>query len=231
VALEVGAHLQFTLDFDVEIDAPRYVFVCFRPNPAVQLATCVQRVTGVLAAAQKWNKAVSNYGRQAAPEGVDLGIEEFDFWTPARRPGGWNLAVTCEPPLRCFGAANVSNGVARPTAGPNAWVAARDDVAPSLTLRWDRPQQIKAIELSFDTDFDHPMESVLMTHPERAMPFCVKTVRVCVDGREAARIEDNHQTRRQIVLPEPQQAANVTVEVLETWSTAPAAICEVRCYG
>ena len=45
-----------------------------------------------------------------------------------------------------------------------------------------------------------------MTHPERAMLFCVKSLRLCIDGREAARIADNHQTRRQIVLAEPVEA-------------------------
>jgi hypothetical protein len=231
VALEAGRQVAFSVDFDVLIDTVRYVFVCFRPNPHVELRTSTRRVTGVLAAAQKWNKAVSNYGKQEAPAGVELGIEEFEFWTPARRPQGLNLALVCDPPLREFGAANVLNGVARPTDGPNAWVAAPGDRQPALTLQWETPQAIGAVELSFDTDFDHPMESVLMTHPERAMPFCVKALRVCADGREVARLEDNHQTRRRIVLGEPVRAASITVEVLATWSDAPAAICEVRCYA
>ena len=36
---------------------------------------------------------------------------------------------------------------------------------------------------TFDTDFDHPMESVLMGHPERDMPFCIKRYRITADGR------------------------------------------------
>ncbi len=231
VVLTAGEHVDLVLDFEVEIDTPRYVFVCFRSNPDVALWTSQQRVTGVLSAAQKWNRAVSNYGKQEPPAGMDLGVESFEFWTPERRPGGLNLALACEPPLAVFGPANVTNGVARPTSGPNAWVAAFDDVHPSLVLRWDAPQTIRRVELSFDTDFDHPMESVLMTHPERAMPFCVKSLRLCIDGREAARIEDNHQTRRQIVLAEPVEATCLALEVLETWSDAPAALCEVRCYA
>jgi hypothetical protein len=231
IALLPAAQAQVKLDFGVEIDTPRYVFVCFRPNPDVELCTSTLRVTGLLSAAQKWNKAVSNYGRQEVPDGLDLGVEEFEFWTPARRPQGANLALACDPPLGGFGAANVANGVARPTGGPNAWVAAVDDPHPTLRLTWDEPQLIRTVELSFDTDFDHPMESVLMTHPERVMPFCVKALRVCIDGREAALITDNHQTRRQLVLPEPRTATALTVEVLETWSDAPAALFEVRCYA
>ena len=230
IRLEAAGKAEIVLDFGVEIDAARYVFVCFRANPDVQLWTSRQRVTGVLSAAQKWNRAVSNYGKQEMPEGIDLGVENFEFWTPERRPGGYNLALACDPPLAGFAAANVANGVARPASGPNAWVAAFDDAHPAITLTWDAPQLVHTIEISFDTDFDHPMESVLMTHPERAMPFCVKALRVCIDGREAAMIEDNHQSRRRIVLEEPATARNITIEVSETWSDAPAAVFEVRCY-
>jgi hypothetical protein len=230
VFLPAAEQAQIVLDFGIEIDAQRYVFVCFSPNPHVELHTSTKRVTGILSAARKWNRAVSNFGKQEMPEGVDVGVEEFEFWTPARRPAGYNLAFTCEPPLGGFAPANVTNSIARPTSGPNAWVAALDDAHPSLTLQWDKPQPVRTIELSFDTDLDHPMESVLMTHPERAMPFCVKAFRICVDGREAALVTDNHQTRRQVTLVEPLAARNVTIEVLEMWSDAPAAIMEVRCY-
>ena len=183
-----------------------------------------------MSAAQKWNRAVSNYGKQEPPAGSDLGVESFEFWTPERRPGGFNLALTCNPPLTGFAAANVVNGLARPAAGPNAWVAALDDTHPALTLQWDTPQSLRTIEISLDTDFDHPMESVLLTQPERAMPFCAKTLRVCIDGREAACIDDNYQTRRRIVLEPPVAAHSVTIEVIETWGSAPAALFEVRCY-
>jgi hypothetical protein len=230
ILLDAADKAEIVLDFGVEIDTQRYVFVCFRPNLDVQLWTSRQRVTGVLSAAQKWNRAVSNFGKQEVPEGADLGVENFEFWTPERRPGGFNLALACEPPLAGFAAANIANGVARPTKSPNAWVAAIGDAHPSITLSWDSPQAIRIVELSFDTDFDHPMESVLMTHPERAMPFCVKAFRVCIDGREAAVIEDNHQSRCRIVLDEPATARSVTLEVMESWSDAPAAVFEVRCY-
>ncbi len=219
------------LNFEVTIDAARYVFVCFRQNQDVHLWTSQQRITGLLSAANKWNRAVSNYGAQAAPEGIDIGIEAFEFWTPERRPQGLNIALNCEPPLAVFGASNIANGTARPTSGPNAWVAAVDDPLPAVTLQWDTPQSIRTIDLSFDTDFDHPMESVLMTHPERAMPFCVKTFRICIDGREVAAVDDNHQTRRRITLDEPIVAQHLAVEVLEMQGAAPAALFEVRCYG
>jgi hypothetical protein len=231
ITLEPAERTEISVDFGVTIDEPRYVFVCFRQNPAVQLWTSRQRVTGVLSTANKWNRAVSNFGRQDAPPDVDLGIEGFEFWTPERRPQGFNLALTCAPPLAGFAAASVANGIARPTAAPNAWVAALDDPHPALTLTWDTPQTIRTIELSFDTDFDQPMESVLMTHPERAMPFSVKGFRICIDGREVAAVADNHQTRRRITLDEPRSARALVIEVTQMNGKAPAVLCEVRCYG
>jgi hypothetical protein len=91
-----------------------------------------------------------------------------------RRPSGKNFAVRIEPPLEVFQATNLTNGFARPTNQPNAWVADFAHEQPTIRLAWEKPQTIARIELSFDTDFDHPMESVLMGHPVRVMPFCVR---------------------------------------------------------
>jgi hypothetical protein len=196
-------------------------------NAAVSLHASELRVTGILSLSQSMNKAVAKGARQEPPPGS--GIDSFEFWLPSRRPGGKNFAITVEPPLDLFGPANVSNGLARPTTQPNAWVAAVDDPAPSLTLCWSTRQRIRRIELTFDTDFDHPMESVLMGHPERDMPFCVKRYRIVGDQGVLFESQDNHQTRNTIVLPEAVEAQQLRIEVLETHG-APAALFEVRCY-
>jgi hypothetical protein len=228
-ALQPGQNQSVTATFDIEIDASRYVFVCLMKNPAVAVRTTGWRITGLLSVSNTQNPAVSNYGAQQ-PE-HDIGIEAFEFWVPLRRPQGHNLAVAVEPPLPVFEPENVVNGWARPTTGPNAWVAALDDPSPHLTLTWDSPQTIQRIELTFDTDFDHPMESALMGHPENVMPFCVK--RYCI--RDAARKiiaqrDDNHQTRNVIILEKPVQTDQLHIELDETHGHAPAALLAVRCY-
>jgi hypothetical protein len=135
-----------------------------------------------------------------------------------------------DPPLDVFGAENVENGVARPTTQPNAWVADPADPRPRLSLCWGTARSVRRIEISFDTDFDHPMESVLMGHPEREIPFCVKRYRITGDrGRVLFEAADNHQTRNVIVLEEAVTTAAIHIEVLETRGT-PAAVFEVRCY-
>lgn len=130
------------------------------------------RLTGVLAVTTAFNKAVATSNIQNPPE--NSGIDRFEFWLPKRRPEGRNLAMRIEPPLDVFGPANTLTGSARPTVSANAWIADPADPQPELTLTWPATVQIGRMILEFDTDWDHPAESVLMTHPEEVVPFMVK---------------------------------------------------------
>lgn len=211
------------------VEAPRYLSYVLLQNDDVSVHLSDLRVTGVLSLSQSMNKAVAKGAKQAPPAGS--GIDSFEFWLPSRRPGGRSMAFHAEPPIRAFNAGKVVNGVARPTDEPNAWVAALDDAAPRLTLEWASPQTISRIELVFDTDFDHPMESVLMGHPERNMPFCVKDYRILDSrGLVVAERRGNYQTRNSLRLTEPVTTTQLQVEILSTHG-APAAVFEVRCYA
>jgi FAD dependent oxidoreductase len=226
--LDAGQQQPVTLRPTASIPRAAYVTYCLLRNPGVRVHTSRFRATGILSLSQSMNKAVAKGARQEPPEGS--GIDGFEFWLPARRPEGRNLAIALDPPLDIFDADNVQNGVARPTTHPNAWVADPADPSPRLSLCWSAPRIIRRIELSFDTDFDHPMESVLMGHPEREIPFCVKRYRITADrGRVLYECPDNHQTRNVIVLPEPVSTAAIHIDILET-RAAPAAVFEVRCY-
>ncbi len=213
---------------DASLDSPRYLAYCLLENPDVSVYVSDQRVTGVLSLSQSMNRAVAKGARQEPP--AESGIDSFEFWLPTRRPGGRNFAFRVEPPLCAFSATTVANGIARPGLQPNAWVAAAEDSAPVLSLQWPCAHTIARIELAFDTDFDHPMESVLMGHPERDMPFCVKRYRI-LDERRNLLFEctQNHQTRNTVRLDSHCTTSALHIEVLETHG-APAAIFEVRCY-
>jgi hypothetical protein len=176
-----GQAQEIRFDFDATIDQPRYAFVCLMENPKISVHLSEQRLTGVLSVAQKFNRAVAKSPRQEPPP--DTGLDSLEFWLPERRPGGKNLAIRIEPPLEVFGVSNLTNGFARPTRQPNAWVASFEDEQPCVRLTWAEPQTFSSVELMFDTDHDHPMESVLLGHPERVMPFCVPKV-VVLDARE-----------------------------------------------
>ena len=208
----------------------RYAFVCFLANEAVSLRGSERRVTGVLALTHQMNRAVAKSAVQSPP--AEIGVDTFEFWQPQRRPGGHNLALLLDPPLAAFSAANVTNGIARPTRRPNAWVADPADPAPHLTLRWPEPRVIARIEIMFDPDHDHPLESVLMGHPERRMPFCVERYRLLDDaGRVLAACDDNHHARNVIVLDGPVTTRCLRLEVEAPGAHIPAAVFELRCYA
>jgi hypothetical protein len=220
--LVAGQQQHITARFQAQIDEPCYVFYCLMHNEHVAVRTSEQRVTGLL--------SVVHRRSQVPPE--DIGVEQFEFWVPLRRPDGRNFAITISPPVRLFAPENVRNGVDRPTAGPNAWVAAMNDPQPTLTLCWQEPQTIARLDLAFDTDFDHAMESVLMGHPEHAIPFCVSHYRVCNAAEQMiAEKSDNHQTRNTLRFDPPIVTDRLSIHALATHGATPPAIFGVRCYG
>ena len=252
IKFKAGTRIKLPLKFDARIDLPRYAFVCLMANPDVSVFLSDQRVTGVLAVTQKFNRAVAKSPKQEPPPGS--GIDSFEFWIPQRRPAGKNLAMTISSPLEVFGAQNLTNGFARPTNQPNAWVADFSHEQPVISLAWDKPQTIARIELSFDCDFDHPMESVLMGHPERVMPFCVREVTVGVpakvpvlagrhngngsngsNGSDTERIvfevSENHQSRQVIRLNAPVTTDALELRLIAPQANVPAALFAVRCFA
>ena len=218
------------LVFDAEIIDASYIYLVFQKNPAVSIYTSDKRITGILSLFNAINKAVSNYGKQTPPG--DIGIEEFEFWCPKRRPEGRNIALKIDEGSRVFGVENVRNGIDRPTYAPNAWVANWNDNAPSICLEWDEEKVINNIHLFFDADYDHPMESVLMSHPERVMPFCIQNYVVKDDNDEIIfEKKGNYQTINRIHLEKPSKTSKLTFHFEHPSKETPAALFAVRCYS
>jgi hypothetical protein len=228
-SVNVGpADLSVCAQFDVILEQHTYAFVILPKNSAISVALSAEEVSGVLTLNQKANDAVAKSAVQEPPP--QSGLDRFAFWLPARRPGPRNLAVRVEPPVACFSPENLVNGFERPWTGANAWVPDRVDAHPCVELQWPRPETFSAFELIFDTDFDHPMESVLMGHPERIMPACVTAFRLLSDdGTVLADVKENHQTQWRLLLPEPVTTAKLTLHVVGTGRQQPALFC-FRCY-
>lgn len=230
VPLSAGTGQAVTLRFDSLIDTERYAFICLMPNPVISVRMSDERLTGILTVYQKFNAAVAKTPAQTPPE--NSGIDTFEFWIPQRRPGGKNPAVEINPPLDCFRIENFSNGWNRPVSQPNAWVAAPEDKNPSLTLEWKQPQTISRIDLFFDGDYDHPMETVLWGHPEREVPFCVKQYRISADdGKILAEVHDNHHAQNTIRLKQPVTTICLRIEDIATGSDLPPALFDVQCFA
>ena len=151
---------EIVADFSYSYATPRYAFICLMKNPEISVPMSGRLVTGLTAVYNYINPAVSNFGKQVPPEGI--GVEEFEFWCPKRRPESKNIAMSFAPPLASFNSENLRNSYYRPYIGTNAWVAAFDDARPEVCFKWNGRKQIKTIILYFDTDTDQAMETVQM---------------------------------------------------------------------
>ena len=221
IALGAGENQRIDLDFEQMLNQDCYVFIHVMENPLVHLHLSAQRLTGLLALTH----------RRTQQPAHDIGVESFEFWTPLRRPGGHNIAMTFRPPVNGFDPQNICNGLARPTAGANAWVADPTDPGPALDIEWQLPQSVSEVVLMFDTDWDHPMETSLWGHPEDVVPFAVKDYRLTDgNGRVLAEVADNHQTINTIRFDEPVETDRLRLEVLASHGQAPAAVFSVLCY-
>lgn len=217
------------LTFDAAMKESGYAFLTIMKNPMVQLHHSRKRVTGVLSVFNSVNKAVSNYGKQTPPE--HIGMDTFEFWCPQRRPEGHNIAFKYPTDLNLFSAENIRNGIDRPTYQPNAWVADWNDPHPRLTISWPEPQSISCIDLFFDSDYDHPMETVLMHHPETVMPFCVRNYRIKDEkGNLIVEKMNNYQTYNSIKLDQPVTTGKLVLELEHPSADVAAAVFAVRCY-
>ena len=224
LSLEVAAGVQrVKLDFDTNLEESCYVFLCLQENPNISIRCSESRITGLVTVYNKHNRAVSNFGRQEPDP--NIGFESFEFWTPERRPGGHNLAMTIEPPLKDFAPANVFNGYHRPYLKPNAWVADPDDEVPELKLTWERPQKINKLMIRFDTDFDHPMETSIWGHPERIMPFVVREYEIFDEkGDKIYQEQQNHHTCNEIHFDQEIITSKLVIRFQHPLENVPAAV-------
>jgi hypothetical protein len=217
-----------TLAFSTPIPDTQYGFLIFDANPALALQGSQWRYSGIVSVFNGKNKAVSNDGKQQAPE--NSGVDSFEFWCPRRRPEGHNIAMAITPALAPYDTAHLTNGFTRPYMGANAWVADPADPQPSLQLKWDTPRELQSVTLHFDTDFDHPLESSLMGHPEDVIPFCVRHYRIYDEtGTLIHEQRDNYQTINHIVWDKPLRTSALRIEIAHPAAYVPAGLFEIQC--
>ncbi|MFI8602904.1 FAD-dependent oxidoreductase [Cellulophaga baltica] len=219
-------HVSFS--FHKSIKETQYAFVTFLKNEKINLKNSTKRYSGVLSVFNGVNKAVSNNGKQTPPDG--LGVDTFEFWIPQRRPEGHNIAMEISPAIAAFDASNIGNGYVRPWGTTNAWVADMEDENPKLTISWKEEIALQEIKIFFDTDYDHPMESTLMGHPEDVTPFCVRKYTIKdSQGNVLAEKEDNYQTINSYRFDTPVKTKELVIEVSHPSQNVPASIFEILC--
>lgn len=215
-----------SIHFTQPLDRSTYYFVQLCENPALKVRLSEQRISGIVAVTSACNKQVATSNLQSPPE--ELGADTFEFWLPERRPGGQNLALRIDPPIDGFAPENVSTGPARPTTGVNAWVADPADASPELKLSWPEPVRFQRVLLGFDPDWDHGMESVLITHPEEVVPFMVRDFDLLdAEGRVLLEIRGHHSAHFDHRFPESIETSQLTLRIQATHG-APAAVYRLR---
>lgn len=218
------------ISFNVLIEEDAYGYLILLQNSKIKVHYTNQRITGILSLFNHKNLAVSNNGIQEPKE--DIGVDTFEFWTPKRRPDGQNIAFKISSPLSCFSSQNLINGIDRPTNSPNAWVADFNDQNPTVHIVWDQEQVVNTIELCFDSDFDHPMESVLMGHPERVMPFCIRKYSIENEfGDILYEKENNYHTRNIIRLNSSVKTKSLFFKFQRSHSNIPLSLFSIRCFN
>jgi hypothetical protein len=76
------------------------------------------------------------------------------------------------------------------------------------------------------------MESVLMTHPETVMPFCVRSYKIVDDtGKVLYEKKDNYQTRNTIRLDKAVTTKELKIEFEQSSPDIPVSLFEIRCYA
>ncbi|MGC6430545.1 MAG: FAD-dependent oxidoreductase [Jejuia sp.] len=227
IPLEKGEQY-ITVSFSEGVPVDQYGFVTFMKNESVSIKTSNKRYTGVLSVFNGVNKAVSNNGKQTPP--ADIGVDEFEFWIPHRRPDGHNIAMEISPAIQSFNSDNIGNGYVRPRKEANAWAADLNDENPTLKIEWDAPKTISEIKLFLDPDYDHAMESTLMGHPEEVVPFCVRNYEIKdLDGNVLHTVEGNYQAINTFKPEAPLNLNGFVVEVEHPSEDVPAAIFEILC--
>jgi len=199
-----------------------YLYVTVLPNADLKLRVSTQRLSGILRLHRHRTEKLS-----------DIGEPDYPLFSPMRRPGGENLAFTLSTPIDCFNAANVLGGYQRPTTLPNAWLPDLSDPSPSITVSWDSPQTVSRVDVFFDPDYDHPMETVLMGHPERSSPFCAKAFDLLdAEGNVLASAIDWHQAHWSTTFDRPVRTRGLCLRITQTQTpNTPSAVFQIRAYA
>lgn len=212
--------------FEKTLDTDSYAFVTFMANPKVSIRESANLISGVMTVFNAVSENVSNNRKQTPQEGI--GVDEFEFWIPNRRPEGKNIAMEITPALEAFETSNIGNGYVRPWRTVNAWVADLKDKTPELKIQWNEEKEISEIKLFFDTDYDHAMENAQYGHPEDVMPFCVRNYRIkTLKGELLKEISGNYQTINTINFETAIRTDGFIIEVAHPSENVPASIFEM----
>ena len=174
---------------------------------------------------------------------VSLAVDDrfFDCARFVVRQGDTYEASPCcpvmefTPAIPLGEAANVMDGVSRRFSYNPIHMWRTNSPAPhALTLRWDSPQEIEMIQITFDT-LQRTFHEMPLDCGRRTAPQCVRDydIEVSVGGAWQAvlSVRDNYNRFQRLRLEKPVCTDALRLNVLSTWDeTKPVGVYEVRVY-
>ena len=156
-----------------------------------------------------------------------------------------NARVTASAEVAPALARNVIDGFNRDIPGKDGlpiefhhWAAPSQDAW--IELRWDQPQRIRRVQLTFDSGFQreltltasdsHTRGTVRAPQPETVRDYSVAYRKAGGELEQIAAVTRNHQRVNRHVF-EPVEAQSVRVHVTATNGADQARIVEIRCYA
>jgi FAD dependent oxidoreductase len=207
------------INFEPSIDKG-YAFITFLKNENIELMMSSALISSIL--------TVEKRGRQIPPEGY--GVEEFDFWTPQRRPQYKNIALKFHEKVKSFSPENLKTTIFRPSVTSNCWIAGMDDKNPWLELKWSDIQKVNSVRLFFDVDYDHPMESSHREQPENVLPYCVREFKIKdQDGNLLCDVKNNYQALYELSFKEVRNISGLRFEFEKPADNVPVALFGIVC--
>ncbi|MDC7240862.1 MAG: FAD-dependent oxidoreductase [Spirochaetales bacterium] len=200
---------------------PYYGFLVLISERPFEIETSFALIPGLITLYHELNDKVAKSAVQTAPQGS--GVHSFEFWLPHRRPATILPALSFSPGLSCFSGDGIKAGFERPWHEKFGWVPDPGDQHPEMNLSWKKPVAASKVILSFDTDFDHSMETVQMGHGERHIPNCVRHFILTDEmGKVIMEEKNNYQSRITIDLADKINIKSLKLKILSTWGDLPA---------
>jgi hypothetical protein len=142
-----------------------------------------------------------------------------------------------DPVQRPYGGANLINGVTRPESWPNIWFS-KDGMPQCAELSWEQEEEIKKVEIIFDTQLDMQMYTGFPRWYKITGPAIIaETVRdfdlEYLDGSEwktAVQCRGNIHRRWITELNMPIKTKSLKVVIKETWGVPCAGVYEIKVF-
>jgi len=150
-----------------------------------------------------------------------------------RFASGLTLSFQTEPAQSVFAPEFIQREAARPHRRTNLWCCDPGDEAPSLTLRWDDPQEIDTIELTFPGHLvrEYHAYAPFYRDAQTSADYRVLAKDASGNWESVVEVRDNYQTRVVHKLAKPISTRELRIELLRTHGDPVKSLYEVRCYG